>query len=117
MLFLQTNCTYKPPALSQALFTPPFSPPTPLRYDNLEIQYRVTADRERLPLEVFFPEGRLVGIAKSKLLVMVSYRGTKPTSMTTKVRHPFTQQFTPCTPRNTPLPTPRPIHTHPSTHR
>ena len=54
-------------------------------YDSLETRVRVAGDRLRMPLEVSFPEGRLVGIAKKRLLVMVSFRAQKPASFTTRL--------------------------------
>lgn len=53
--------------------------------DSASSQGRITSDSERLPLELFFPEGRLVGLAKQRLLVMVSFRSSRPISFTSRV--------------------------------
>ena len=31
-------------------------------YDNLQLDFRLPADKVRMPLQLYFPEGRLVGI-------------------------------------------------------
>lgn len=65
--------------------TDPPAPPQPPRTPLPSSQGRITADTERLPLELFFPEGRLVGVAKQRLLVMVSFCSYRPMSFTSRV--------------------------------
>lgn len=49
------------------------------------IQIRPPPDEQHLPLTFDFPEGSLIGIAKEKLPVMVSFTGSRPTSFTANV--------------------------------
>jgi len=73
-------------------------PPTPLGipstqrffivnkgYDNLELQFKLPADTARLPLEVSFPEGKMIGIAKEAVPVDISFVSNKPLSFTATV--------------------------------
>ncbi|KAK9828703.1 hypothetical protein WJX72_001600 [[Myrmecia] bisecta] len=54
-------------------------------YDNLELKVRLPADEAHLPLQLTFPEGNLIGIAKEKLPVVVTFSSGKPTSFTTAI--------------------------------
>lgn len=54
-------------------------------YDNLELKVRLPADEHHLPLQLSFPDGTLIGIAKEKLTVVVSFTAQKPTSFTANV--------------------------------
>ena len=49
------------------------------------MQARLPTDESRLPLTLSFPEGKLIGLAKEKLPVLVSFASTKTTSFNTKV--------------------------------
>ena len=49
------------------------------------MQIRPPPDEQYLPLFFDLPEGSLIGIAKEKLPVTVSFTGTKPTSFTANV--------------------------------
>ena len=48
-------------------------------------QIRPPPDEQHLPLTFDFPEGNLIGIAKEKLPVTVTFTGTRPTSFTANV--------------------------------
>ena len=48
-------------------------------------QIRPPPDEQHLPLSFGFPEGSLIGIAKEKLPVTVSFTGSRPTSFTANV--------------------------------
>ena len=54
-------------------------------YDNLEIAYKLPADTEKIPMEVSFPEGMMIGIAKQELPVDVSFVSAKPLSFTAAI--------------------------------
>jgi len=54
-------------------------------YDNLQIDYRLPADTVRMPLQLRFPEGRLVGYSRKKLLLLVTFAAKKPMSFTAKI--------------------------------
>ena len=54
-------------------------------YDNLEIAYKLPADTEKIPMEVTFPEGMMIGIAKQELPVEVSFVSAKPLSFTASI--------------------------------
>ncbi|GFH14482.1 calponin-homology (CH) domain-containing protein, partial [Haematococcus lacustris] len=54
-------------------------------YDNLELRFRLPADESHLPLRISFPEGNLVGLAKAKLPVVVSFEALKPVSFTASI--------------------------------
>eukprot|EP00798_Chlamydomonas_sp_ICE-L_P015727 gene15727-21848_t len=73
-------------------------PPTPLGitstatfyilnhgYDNLDLRYRLPADESHVPMSISFPEGNLIGIAKERLPVTVSFTSNKPLSFTANV--------------------------------
>lgn len=51
----------------------------------LYAQIRPPPDEQHLPLSFDFPEGSLVGIAKEKLPVNVTFTGSRPTSFTANV--------------------------------
>ena len=48
-------------------------------------QIRPPPDEQHLPLTFDFPEGSLIGIAKEKLPVNVTFTGSRPTSFTANV--------------------------------
>lgn len=54
-------------------------------YDNLEIKYKLPADTARAPLEISFPNGRMIGIAKDAVEVEVSFSCRKPLGFTANV--------------------------------
>ena len=54
-------------------------------YDNLEIAVKLPADTEKIPMEVTFPEGKMIGIAKQQLPVDVSFVSSKPLSFTASI--------------------------------
>ena len=51
----------------------------------MHAQIRPPPDEQHLPLSFEFPEGDLIGIAKEKLPVTVTFTGTRPTSFTANV--------------------------------
>lgn len=57
-------------------------------YDNLELstdRVRLPPDTTSLPLRLSFPEGNLIGLAKDRLPVDVTFCSTKPLSFTAMV--------------------------------
>ncbi|GFR48568.1 hypothetical protein Agub_g10470, partial [Astrephomene gubernaculifera] len=54
-------------------------------YDNLELKHKLPADEGHLPLEVEFPEGTIIGLAKDRLPVVVSFMCPKPMSFTANI--------------------------------
>ena len=46
-------------------------------YENLELQYRLPPSTAKLPLEITFPDGKTLGIAKSRLPVQLSFCSKK----------------------------------------
>jgi hypothetical protein len=54
-------------------------------YDNLDLRYKLPADHKMLPLELEFPEGTLIGIAKSSIPVILRFHASKPTSFTAHI--------------------------------
>lgn len=54
-------------------------------FDNLELRYRLPLDITHVPLSIEFPEGSLIGIAKSKLPVLISFQAPHPMSFTAAV--------------------------------
>lgn len=54
-------------------------------YDNLDLQYKLPADSSNIPLELNFPEGQMIGIAKDKLRVEVSFCSSKAMSFTAQI--------------------------------
>ena len=51
----------------------------------MHAQIRPPPDEQHLPLSFDFPEGSLIGIAKEKLPVTVTFTGNRPTSFTANV--------------------------------
>lgn len=51
-------------------------------YDNLDVKYRLPIDSEKAPLQLEFPEGTLIGFAKERLPVDVSFASDQPLSFT-----------------------------------
>ena len=54
-------------------------------YDNLDLQYKLPADSSNIPLELAFPEGQMIGIAKDRLRVEVRFCSPKAMSFTAAV--------------------------------
>ncbi|GMH42128.1 hypothetical protein BSKO_10047 [Bryopsis sp. KO-2023] len=54
-------------------------------FDNLELRYRLPADDLHVPLSIEFPEGSLIGIAKERLPVIVSFQAAQPMSFTANI--------------------------------
>jgi hypothetical protein len=54
-------------------------------YDNLDLKFRLPADKENVPLQLEFPEGTMVGIAKKSIPVVVTFEASKSTSFTANV--------------------------------
>lgn len=54
-------------------------------YDNLELRFRLPADSDNVPLSLEFPEGAMIGIAKERLPVVVSFKTDKATSFTANI--------------------------------
>ena len=51
-------------------------------YDNLDLRFRLPSDTENIPLQLHFPEGTLVGIAKASIPVVVTFASSKAASFT-----------------------------------
>lgn len=51
-------------------------------YDNVDFSYRLPADDEHLPLQLSFPQGTVIGMAKATVPAIVSFRADRPTSFT-----------------------------------
>jgi hypothetical protein len=54
-------------------------------YDNLDLKVRLPSDTANLPLELKFPEGTLVGIAKASIPVVVTFAAGRSTSFTANI--------------------------------
>jgi hypothetical protein len=54
-------------------------------YDNLDIKFRLPADTQNVPLELMFPEGAMVGIAKASVPAVLAFKASRPTSFTASV--------------------------------
>ena len=54
-------------------------------YEQLEIKHRLPADKERIPLNITYPEGNLVGTTKTKLPVEVWFQSNKAVSFSAKI--------------------------------
>ena len=54
-------------------------------YEDLELRFRLPADRTRMPLELEFPEGKSVSLAKTRLPVVVSFSSSRPLAFTSRV--------------------------------
>lgn len=51
-------------------------------YDNVDLSYRLPADEQHLPLQLDFPQGTIIGMAKASVPVIVSFCAERPTSFT-----------------------------------
>ena len=51
-------------------------------YDNLELELRLPADTFKMPIELEWPEGKIIGLAKQTLPVNVSFLSKEPLSFT-----------------------------------
>jgi hypothetical protein len=54
-------------------------------YDNLELTTRLPPDSSHLPIKLAFPEGNLIGLAKERLPIDVSFTSDKPLCCTAVV--------------------------------
>eukprot|EP00775_Hariotina_reticulata_P012144 gene12144-12282_t len=54
-------------------------------YDNLELTTRLPPDSSHLPIRLAFPEGNLIGLAKERLPIDVSFKSDKPLCCTAMV--------------------------------
>ena len=54
-------------------------------YDNLDLKVKMPVDSDKVPLSVDFPDGTMIGVAKEKLPMVVSFVADKPTSFTASV--------------------------------
>lgn len=54
-------------------------------YDNLELRAKLPADQQQIPLSLTFPEGPMIGVAKERVPVLLSFTADKPTAFTAKV--------------------------------
>jgi len=54
-------------------------------YDNLQVRVHLPKDKSKMPLEVEFPEGQLLGFAKHKIPVEVSFSSKIPLSFSARV--------------------------------
>jgi hypothetical protein len=51
-------------------------------YDNVDLRHRLPADSEHLPLQLKFPQGTMIGIAKTSIPVIVCFQACKASSFT-----------------------------------
>lgn len=65
-------------------------------YDNLDLKYRLPADTQNLPIELSFPEGTMIGIAKASVPVVVSFTATRATSFTANIEFMDQDGAAPC---------------------
>lgn len=54
-------------------------------YEDLELRFRLPADRTRMPVKLEFPEGKSVNLAKTRLPVVVSFSAQKPLAFTSRI--------------------------------
>lgn len=54
-------------------------------YDNLAVMYKLPQDKDHAPIELSFPEGNVVGLAKDRLPVVISFKSAVPTSFTAPI--------------------------------
>jgi len=54
-------------------------------HDQLQLQVKLPADTDRIPIQLEFPEGQTLGIGKEKLPVRVLFQTDKPLSFTARV--------------------------------
>jgi len=54
-------------------------------YDNLELSHRLPTDTSHVPLTLEFPEGKMIGIARERLPVIVKFSSSKPISFTSNI--------------------------------
>ena len=54
-------------------------------YEDLDLRFRLPADRTRMPITLEFPEGKSVSLAKSRLPVVVSFSSPRPLAFTSRV--------------------------------
>ena len=54
-------------------------------FDNLRVSHKLPADAEKIPMTVAYPEGRMIGVAKPRLPVEVTFASKKPLSFTASV--------------------------------
>ena len=54
-------------------------------YESLQLGYHLPADTEHMPIKLEFPEGMAIGLAKSKVPVVVSFTGKSPLAFTGRV--------------------------------
>ena len=54
-------------------------------YESLQLGYHLPADTEHMPIKLEFPEGMAIGLAKSKVPVVVSFSSKKPLAFTGRV--------------------------------
>ena len=51
----------------------------------MDLHYRLPADESHVPIRISFPAGNLIGIAKERLPVIVSFSSLKPLSFTANI--------------------------------
>lgn len=54
-------------------------------YDNVDFSCRLPADEQHLPLQLEFPQGSVIGMAKPSVPVVVSFCADRPTSFTCEI--------------------------------
>eukprot|EP00892_Ulva_mutabilis_P006466 jgi/Ulvmu1/4191/UM019_0170.1 len=54
-------------------------------YDNVDFSYRLPADEQHIPVQVAFPQGTVIGMAKSSVPAVVSFRADRPTSFSCSI--------------------------------
>ena len=54
-------------------------------YDNLNLKYKIIDELQKVNLEIEFPEGKNLGVTKTRLKVDVSFSSKKPISFSTKI--------------------------------
>lgn len=54
-------------------------------YDNLAVTAKLPQDTDHAPIELSFPEGNVIGLAKDRLPCVISFRSAVPTSFTAPI--------------------------------
>lgn len=54
-------------------------------YDNLDLKVKMPVDTDKIPISVDFPDGTMIGVAKERLPMVVSFIAYKPTSFTAAI--------------------------------
>ena len=54
-------------------------------YDNLDLKYQLPPESSAVPLQISFPQGMMIGVVRTHLLVEVSFVSKKPVSFSAKI--------------------------------